>query len=297
MDIRHLEYFVEVARSLSFTKASRNLHISQPSISKMVKILEDELGVQLLYRSSRQIELTDAGKAVLGKAQEILASFQNLTSELDDVMEMKKGVIRIGIPPIVGASFFPRIIGQFKREYPLVDIQLTEVGTKNIEIGIEDGTLDIGIVCSHPTRVNTFNTFSLLKDPLMLVVYPDHPLSKGGEIDFSDLKEENFVLYRQDFSLHDRIIEQCGRYNFYPKIICESSQRDFMVEMVAAKLGITMLPQKICQELDQTKIKIKGFSQPEIFLELSIIWKKDKYLSFAAREWLDFTSKSFGINI
>ncbi len=296
MDIRHLEYFVEVARSLSFTKASRNLHISQPSISKMVKILEDELGVQLLYRSSRQIELTDAGRAVLGKAQEILASFQNLTSELDDVIEMKKGIIRIGIPPIVGASFFPKIIGEFKKEYPLVDIQLTEVGTKNIEIGVEDGTLDVGIVCSLPTKVNTFNMFTLLKDPLMVVVYPDHPLAEFQEVDITSLREENFVLYRQDFSLHDRIIEQCSRHGFYPRIICESSQRDFMVEMVAAKLGITMLPQRICQELDKRKIKVIGFSNPEVFLELSIIWKKDRYLSFAAREWLEYTNKSFGID-
>lgn len=297
MDIRHLEYFVEVARSLSFTKASRNLHVSQPSISKTIRSLEEEIGTPLFYRTSKQIELTDTGKAILGKAEEILFGFQNLTTDLKDVVELKKGIIKIGIPPIIGASFFPRIIGEFKQKYPLMDIQLTEVGTKNIEIGVEEGTLDIGIVCSLSPRKDLFNLFPLLKDPLMLVVYPEHPYAVQGKVDFPSLQNENLVIYRQDFSLHDRILENCARYGFYPKVICESSQRDFMVEMVAAKLGVTLLPQKICQQLDEKKVRSIPFQYPEIFLELSIIWKKDKYLSYAAREWLKYTSNSFGIMI
>ncbi|MGF7186367.1 DNA-binding transcriptional LysR family regulator [Desulfitispora alkaliphila] len=291
MDIRHLEYFVEVAKNLSFTKASYNLHVSQPSISKMIKSLEDELGVPLFYRSSKQLQLTDAGKALLGQAQYILESFQNLTLELADVIQLKKGAIKIGLPPIIGASFFPKIIGQFKEVYPLVEIKLTEAGTKMIEIGVEEGTLDVGIVCSLPTKKDTFEQISLLKDPLMLVVNPNHKLANKEKVVFNDFQDEYFVLYREDFSLHDRIMEKCLEYGFYPKNICESSQRDFMVEMVANRLGITLLPEIICNELDPTKVKAIPFKQPEIFLELSIIWKKDKYLSFAAREWLEFIRK------
>lgn len=106
MDLRQIEYFVEVAKHLSFTKAAATLHVSQPSISKAIQNFESELGVPLFYRSSKQLELTDAGQAVLVNSMQVLESFQNLRSELTDLMELKKGQIRIGIPPIVGAEFF-----------------------------------------------------------------------------------------------------------------------------------------------------------------------------------------------
>src|SRR5690625_977138 len=96
MDIRHLEYFTEVAKHLNFTKAASTLHISQPSLSKTVKSMEDELGVPLFNRSFRHLELTDAGKALLHNAKHVLHAYQNLTNELNDVMNLKKGEIRIG---------------------------------------------------------------------------------------------------------------------------------------------------------------------------------------------------------
>lgn len=297
MDIRHLEYFTEVARHRSFTKAAQVLHITQPTISKMVKTLEDELGVTLICRSAKQIELTDAGQAVFSQAQQVLASFQNLTSELADVMNIKKGHIRIGLPPIASSSIFPRVIGEFSKAYPDINLQLMEVGSKMIEKGIEEGTLDIGVVCSLPKEQDNFAMISFIEDPLMLIVNHEHPLASENQVDFSDLKNESFVLFREDFSLHDRIVERCIQSGFQPKILCESSQRDFMTEAVAANLGIALLPKKICDELDSTRIKAIAVGEPPLYLQLAVIWKKDKYLSFAAREWLSFTSLLLGVDL
>lgn len=296
MDIRHLEYFTTVAKHLSFTKASQVLHISQPTISKMIKSLENDLGVTLFYRSPR-IELTDAGRALFRQAKIILTSFENIESELADVMTMKKGSIRIGLPPIIGASFFPKIIGEFKEIYPQINIQIIEEGSKKIEKGIETGTLDIGVVCTLPVKKNAFDMFSFIKSPLMVILHPEHSLADRSMISFKDLESETFVLYREDFSLHDKIIERCIEQNgYHPHVICESSQRDFMVEMVAAKLGISFLPEKICSELDSNRIKAIPIEEPNIYLHLAMIWKKERYISFAAMEWLKFTSEKFGID-
>lgn len=292
VDIRHLEYFSEVAKHLSFTKAASSLHVSQPSISKAIKSIEDELGVPLFYRSSKQLELTDAGKAVLVNAKNVLVAFRNLTSELSDVMELKKGEIRIGIPPIIGASFFSKLISQFKEQYPSVQITLTEVGTKSIKQGVEEGALDIGLICNVPVHSDSFEIIKLSTDPLMLIVHKAHPLAEKSSLQISDLENEAFIIYRRDFSLYDRILDECNKHGFYPHIVCESSQRDFMVELVEARLGVALLPSKICCQIHKPEVKALSLLDSELYLELGMIWKKNKYLPFTVREFISL-SKGF----
>lgn len=291
MDIRHLAYFSEVAKHLSFSKAAAALYVSQPSISKAIKNLEMDLGVPLFYRSTKQLELTDAGKAVLTNAQNVLESFQNLKSELNDVMEIKKGEIRIGIPPIVGAAFYSKLIIQFKAMYPEIDIRLTEVGTKMIKQGIEEGSLDVGLVCSYPKRSDRFDAMRLLKDPLMLVVHQENRLAAQPNIRISETAGEPLILYRKDFSLHDRILEEYARQGFTPKIVCESSQKDFLIELVEAKLGITFLPSKICRELVHTAVVARPLDDADICLELGLIWKSEKYAPYCVRKFIEMTQQ------
>lgn len=286
MDIRHLEYFTEVAKHLNFTKAAATLHISQPSLSKTIKNMEDELGVPLFYRSFRQLELTDAGKALLHNAKHVLHAYNHLTSELNDVMDLKKGEIRIGIPPIIGAAFCSKIISQYIDLYPQINITLTEVGTKKIKDGIDDGSLDVGFVCNNPLHKKGVDAVQLLSDPLMVVVHKGHPLAEKKYVHFTDIEEEAFVMYRQDFSLYDSILEACAAHQFFPNIVCESSQKDFIIEMVAAKLGIALLPSKICEQMNHKQLISIPFSQPILHLELGMIWKKNEYLPFAVREFI-----------
>ncbi len=146
MDILHLTYFLEVARYKSFTKASKALHVSQPSISKVIKTLENELDVVLLERSGREVELTDAGEAVLKRAQRVVGEFKNLSAELADVIQLKRGEITIGLPPMIGSRFFPKIITDFRQAFPLVQIKLIEEGAKQVEAGVQNGTLDLGVI-------------------------------------------------------------------------------------------------------------------------------------------------------
>ncbi|WP_377888959.1 LysR family transcriptional regulator [Alkalihalobacillus sp. R86527] len=285
MEIRHLEYFTEVARQLSFTKAASTLHVSQPSISKSIKQIEEELGVPLFYRS-KQLELTDAGHAVLINAKKVLQAFDNMTDELSDITAIKKGQIKIGIPPIIGAAFFSKLISRFKELYPSVTILLTEVGSKKIKQGVEDGSLDVGMVCNLPVQKANFEILPVIKDPLMLIVHADHHLSRLNKVTLSDLEKEPFIMYREDFTLHDRIIEACSKYGYYPNIVCQSSQKDFMIEMVEAKLGVALLPDKVVMSIQNPFITALQITNSEVSLELGLIWKKDKYLSFAVREFI-----------
>jgi len=296
MDIRHLTYFIEVAHQRSFTKAAQALHITQPSISKMIKLLEEELDVILFYRSAKQIELTDAGKALLYQSQQIVNSFQNLTSDLADVINSKKGALTIGLPPMIGSRFFPKIVSDFITLHPLISLTLLEVGSEKVQVGIDDGSLDIGVVML-PIDENIFEMFPIVDEPMMLLVHPDHPLAKQSNVKFSQLKDENFILFRKSFTLHDRIITKCIESGFSPNIVFKSSHWDFIAEMVAINFGIAFLPRIICQDLDRKRVKIISVAEPMIHWQLGVIWKKDRYLSFAAKEWLTFTSKRFGVTL
>lgn len=286
MEIRQIEYFVEVAKQLSFTKAATVLHVSQPSISKAIQNLEAELGVPLFYRSSKQLELTDAGHAVLTNALQVLQAFKNIRAELTDIMELKKGQLRIGIPPIVGAEFFSKLISYYKEQYPLIEIVLTEAGTKKIREEIENGELDIGLVCSSQSKNAQLNTISFMRDPLQLIVHADHPLAQHGSISMEQLREQPFIIYRKDFVLYDRIVDECSKAGFSPIIACETTQKDLFIEMVQAKLGVALLPQKICEKIHVSTIRSIPLKENTIFLELGITWKNSDYQPFAVKEFL-----------
>jgi len=288
MDVQHLKYFVAVAEEGNFTRAAEKLYVSQPTISKMVKGLEEELGVTLFDRSTKQIKLTDAGEIVLNQSRTILKSLQSLTSELDDLMELKKGEIHIGLPPMVGSRFFPKVIQEFHRLYPKISIQIVENGALKIEQDVQNGLLDLGVVVM-PVDEELFHTFSFVNEELRLLIHASHPLSKEKSVTLSQLQNEPFILFRKDFALHDRIINECIKAGFQPDIISESSQWDFISEMVKANLGIALLPESICKQLKGSEVVSIPLIEPAIPWHLGIIWRKDRYLSFAAREWIRFT--------
>ncbi|RLQ94053.1 cidABC operon transcriptional activator CidR [Falsibacillus albus] len=293
MDIKHLQYFIEVTRFNSFTKAAEHLYITQPTISKMIKNLETELGVDLFERSGKKLILTDAGTVLLEQAKLIEKAFNNLQSELDNLLGLKKGHVRIGLPPIIDSRFFPNVIGRFHEHYPDITFQLVEDGSKKIEDDVEKNDLDIGVVVL-PTKEELFHHFSFLKEDLKLIVPPSHPLADRKEVQLEELSEESFILFNKDFVLRDLIISSCNFVGFNPKIISESSQWDFIEEMVACKLGITLLPDSICSHLNDNVRPIK-IVNPSIYWNLAIIWRKDQYLSFAAKEWLRFTKEQLSI--
>lgn len=289
MEIRHLECFMTVARCGNFTKAAEQIHISQPSISKMIKEIEAQMGIELFYRDTKHVELTDAGIAFWEQAQQIVALFDNLnTTSLDGILAEKSGKIRIGFPPITSVTMFSKVLGVFKKEHPNIEFQLFEFGSKTIEKGVQEGELDIGIVSTPVTNEELYEMFWLTRDSLAVVMHPEHSLAAYSAVAIADLAEESFVLYSKDFRLHDQIIERCRSEGFDPKIIFETSQLEFMIQIVAANVGIVFLPTRICRQLDSSQAVSRPLAGKPIYLQLGVIWKKGRYLPHAARQWIQF---------
>lgn len=293
MDIRQLQYFVQVARMRSFTRAAESLYISQPTISKMIRNLELELEADLFYREGKSVRMTDAGEILFTKAQNIVESFTSLSSELDSLRNLEQGHIRIGLPPMVGASFFPSVIGQFHRRYPQVTIRLHEDGAKKVEEDVETGLLDIGMVVL-PVNTAKLHCFTFIEEKLELLVPVGHRLEGADYVTLKELAEEEFVLFREDFTLHDRIITECVKAGFQPKVVYESSQWDLISKMVAVGMGIALLPETICRDMDRSRVVVIPVTEPVIPWQLGMVWRKDRYLSFAAREWISFAKGLLG---
>ncbi len=293
MEIKVLIYFVEVYKYRNFSQAAEKLHVTQPTLSKAVKFLETELEVKLFERSTKQVIPTDVGEIVYRQALKILKSVEDLSSELSDVIGLQRGKVKIALPPMIGANFFPKVIAQFYNRYPHITIELFEDGAFNVAQNVENGTLDLGVVLL-PIEQTCLNYFPFAVDQLMLAVHPQHPLAAKEQVALKELKDELFIFYRQDFTLHHRIKAECLKLGFEPKIVVESSQWDFIGKMVAANLGIALLPSTICRELDPDKMKFIPLVSPVIPWDLGLIWHKDKYLSYAAREFIHFTSSHMG---
>ncbi|MFD1953546.1 LysR family transcriptional regulator [Paenibacillus thailandensis] len=293
MDIKHLQYIVEIIRQNSFTKAAEKLHVTQPTISKAIKGLENELGQDVFVREGKQVKLTDTGEAIYRYAQPIMQLFDGLTTELSDLAYLRKGSVRIGLPPMTGANFFPEVMKQFQERYPGIAVHMVEEGAKKIEEAIREGELDAGVVLL-PVDQASFHTIPLVAERIMAVVHPGHPIAERDEVRLAELAEEPFVMFSAGFALHERIIAACREAGFEPRIVYESSQWDFLREMAAAGLGVSMLPETICRSFAPEKVKAVPLVDPVIPWLPAMVWRKEGYLSLASRAWIDFTREKFG---
>ncbi|WP_100489659.1 LysR family transcriptional regulator [Sporolactobacillus pectinivorans] len=289
-DIKHLHYFLEVAIRKSFTKAAHHLYVTQPTISKMVKDIEDELGMTLLDRSGKEIELTDAGRIVFEQSRKIVQSFDHLSDELTDLTNARRGKLTIGLPPMIGVHFFPEILGKLRSDYPGIDLHIVEYGAKKVADCVSEGSLEIGVTVG-PFDQRTMDSFSFFNDPLCLAVHKSNPLSSKKSAKLQDLKSESFILFPEEFALRGMIIKSCEHFGFQPRIVFESSQWDFMVKLVSENFGITLLPMSIVRKASVPSIVLIPLNDESLSWRLSMIWKKNHYLSFAARTWISETEK------
>ncbi|KQL52906.1 LysR family transcriptional regulator [Heyndrickxia shackletonii] len=285
MDLREIKLFIEVADHMSFTKAAEHSYLSQPSLSKIVKKLEEELQVELFDRSTRHLRLTDAGKIVYQQGRKALAPLYELNILLDELRDLETGEIKIGIPPLIGTLFFPDIARKFHAKYPKVKLQLVELGAKRIAELVEDAQIDLGIIVL-PADEEKFKVYPYITDEFVLFIYEEHPLSNRKEVLLTELKDERFVLFSEDFTLHDYVKKACNEVGFEANVSYESSQWDLLVELVSSKMGIALLPKSIFYKQNHPNVKMIPIKEPTLLWKLGIITKKDAYHSFSLNQLL-----------
>ncbi|WP_436854388.1 cidABC operon transcriptional activator CidR [Staphylococcus caeli] len=286
MDIKHMKYFVAVVDQNGMTNASKHLYIAQPTISKAIKDLEDTLNMPLFDRSKRQLVLTDAGSVFYRKCKEILTLYNDLPKEINSLLGLETGHISIGLSAVMNMNKFIQILGEFHQKYPNVTYNLVENGGKIIETQLINDEIDIGIT-TLPVDQTIFHSITLYQEDLKLVLNKEHHLANIEKIDMSMLKDEDFILFNEDFYLNDKIIEAAKNAGYLPNTVSKISQWNFIENLLNAHLGVSILPENIVNLLDSHFVH-KKLEDPGMRWELGVVWKRDKYLSHATRQWIDF---------
>lgn len=190
MEFKQLRSFVEVIHRGGFTQAGKTLHISQSAVSKQVAQLEQSLGTPLLERTGSHIRLTAAGEVVLQRAEAMLRLQTELLSELDDMQQLTRGELRLGLPLLAGDTLFAGLFAEYRRRYPNVTIQLLEGGSRTIEQAILNGELDVGgcLNSSDPA----FARQAFCDEPLDALLPMDHPLAQNAQVRLEELADTRF---------------------------------------------------------------------------------------------------------
>ena len=286
MDIKHMKYFVEVVKQGGMTKASKSLYIAQPTISKAIKDIEAEMAVPLFDRSKRNLVLTDAGKIFFNKCKEIISLYDNLPTEINSLYGLETGHINISMSAVMSMRKFIGVLGDFHQLYPNITYNLIESGGKTTENLILNDEVDIGVT-TLPVDHHLFESISLNKEDLRVVLHREHPLAYKTKIKMEELAEENFILFNEDFYLNDKIIENAKNAGFVPNMASQISQWNVIENLIINKLGITILPATI-SELLNDDVKMIQLENANTEWELGVVWKKDKRLSHATNKWIEF---------
>jgi DNA-binding transcriptional LysR family regulator len=292
MDIRTLRYFVEVVHQQSFTRAAEKMFVTQPTISKMLRNLEDELGSTLLIREGRRLLLTDTGRAVYEHGITILDEFRQLKAELIDINHLNKGILRLGIPPMVG-MMVARPISAYHQQYPGVELKIAESGGLAAQQAVMNGELDLAMTALPVEDEPRLATQQLFSHPLCVLTPRSEPWLSRQRIDPVELGEYPLVIHNEDFALNRQLMHLFEACNVTPRIAVRSGQWDFLAAMVQTGVGIAVLPEPVCQRLDEKTLMWLPLNSP-LQWQMGMIWREENYLSNSARAWIECCKQYWG---
>lgn len=239
MELYQLRYFLEAARQRSFTRAAARLHLAQAALSEQIRKLEADLGVVLFDRGRRESTLTAAGEVLATHAAALLEQAEHTRSAVQELVGLRGGRLAIGAIPSVSAGLLPAAVAAFRQRHPQVELVLIEGTSDAVAELIESGRVALGIV-QLPSSGGRFDECPLLTEPFVLLAAPSHPVAKQRAVSLSGLATEPFVFYKG--RARDTALAACRTAGFEPRIACESGELEAVHALVAAGLGLALLP-------------------------------------------------------
>lgn len=273
IELRQIEYFIAVAEELNFRRAAERLHMAQPPLSRQIRQLEQALGVKLLHRTTRQIELTAAGQTYLTEAKRVLVQVQQATAIAKLAEQGKFGHLRIGFEGSSAYDIVPMSVRAFREKFSDISVSVHEMATSDQVQAIRDGQLEFGFGGALRLNGHDLIVKTILQESLIAVLPQDHVLANQPGINLSILRDETFIICprHSQCGLYDHIIAVCYQAGFSPKLIQETQEVQSILGFVAAGLGVALLPAAV-QHLQRSHIIYRTFNPPLERLNLALAW-------------------------
>lgn len=286
MELRQLQYVIQIAMEKNFSRAAEKLHIAQPSLSQQLAKLERELGIRLVERTTNSVELTHAGSAFVEQAQKIIDAVEQLKQEMEDIAQMRKGKLVVGSLPITGSHVLPLVLPVFQAKYPEIEINLVEETSANLEQLAAQGHTDISLL-SLPLQDPSLVYEPIIEETICLAVPPMHRFaSRTDGITLHELKDEPFIILKKGQGFRKIALDLCADAGFVPRIVFESSNIETVQSLVAADMGIAFVPRMVTRSGWSSFAPVYLAINPAPTRTLVIAYRKGRYLSKAAEAFM-----------
>jgi DNA-binding transcriptional LysR family regulator len=275
VELRHLRSFLAVAEELHFGRAAARLHISQPPLSQQIRRLEDELGARLFRRTKRRVELTPAGQAFLTEARQTLAQAERAVRAAQRAERGELGELVVGY--LIAAAYgpLPDVIRMFRRRFPDVDLRLQNLRSVQQRHALLNRQIDVGFV--RPQAADPRLIYEAIwREPVVVALPGNHPLTRRTIVDVSDLETELFVLLAPEDpgSLYDQVFAVSRRAGFTPRVAHRVPDLHAVIALVAAGLGIGPVPAAL-QGFKRRGVAYRPLRPHTFGIEMGLAWRRD----------------------
>lgn len=274
MNMEQLKYFLTIEKLKNFSKASEELCVSQSSISKQIKSLENELNTILFKRTTRNLVLTPSGEKFKEFSKTTLNNYENLLSDLKNNIEK----VSVATIPVISQYKIASLIHDFKIRYPNIDVEIKEMEHNHIIPSIKNFQTNIAFIRTENLLFKNLDIVELLNDELVLVTSKKHPLAKRKYASLEDFKNDKFILLGKSSGVYNSSIKACKDAGFTPNISYSNSRIESIIGLVEQNLGITLVMANVIRYFNNPNLNIIFLKTP-IKSTLGIISLKDKALS------------------
>jgi LysR family transcriptional regulator, transcription activator of glutamate synthase operon len=288
LELRQLQYFVQVARLQHVTKAAEELHVAQSAVSRQIHRLEEELGIRLFMQRGRNVQLTPVGQLFLKRAESLLSDLDRAVMEIHEFLDPEVGEIRLGFPHSLGINLVPQVVAAFRKLHPNVKFRFRQGMYPSLIRDVTEAEVDLAFISPYPEKNDYVTGEVVLTEEIFAILPENHPLAMEDSIKLNELKDETFVLFSSGYSLRPIVWDACKEAGFTPKIGFESEEAGTIRGLVAAGMGVSLLPEMAMYETSAMMPAVVKISEPHVTRTIGLIRRSGEKLPLVVQMFHTF---------
>jgi LysR family transcriptional activator of glutamate synthase operon len=293
MELRQLRYLVALADELNFTRAAAREHIAQPALSQQIRRLEDEVGLALVERTTRQVRMTDAGAMLVSRGRRILAEVAAAHSEIDAIKGVLTGHVSVGAMHTMGPVDISLALAIFHQRHPAIELTVREESSHELAEMLRDDELDLAFLSvTGEIESHGLGLQPLISEELMVVLATDHRMARRRGLRIAELRDEEFISFRPGARLRELLSEACASAGFEPRIKLESNESERIRRLVARGMGVAVLPRSDALR-PGPEVAAVALTEPALTREIALAWRQERNHPPAVLEFLELARTLF----